>query len=141
MIEINNKTGVKIDIKLVKKITEIFFVYYKIRNKNISIAFIGDVVMRRLNKRYRGKDNITDVLSFRGDGDDLGEILINYAQIKRQAKKYSKSVKEELIFILVHGLLHLLGYKDENEKEKNKMEDLGEEFIFYMTRNRKQLKK
>ena len=133
MIEINNRTKAKIDIKLIKKVTEKFFAYYKIKNKELSIAFIGDMVMRRLNKRYRGKDRPTDVLSFRGNGNDLGEILIDYAQIKRQAKKYSKSVKEELIFILVHGLLHLIGYEDETKNGKIKMKKLGEEFIFYMS--------
>ena len=137
MIEINNRTKAKIDIKLIKKVTEKFFAYYKIKNKELSIAFIGDMVMRRLNKRYRGKDRPTDVLSFRGNGNDLGEILIDYAQIKRQAKKYSKSVKEELIFILVHGLLHLIGYEDETKNGKIKMEKLGEEFIFYMSSKRK----
>ena len=131
MIEINNKTRAKIDIKLIKKITEKFFVYYKIENKNISIAFVGDMLMSRLNDKYRGKNKPTDILSFNGEGSDFGEIIINYAQIKRQTKKYSKSVKEELIFILVHGLLHLLGYEDESEEGKKSMEALGKKFIFH----------
>lgn len=126
MIEINNKTRAKIDIKLIKKITEKFFVYYKIENKNISIAFVGDMLMSRLNDKYRGKNKPTDILSFNGEGSDFGEIIINYAQIKRQTKKYSKSVKEELIFILVHGLLHLLGHEDESEKGRKEMEKIGE---------------
>ncbi|MCK4539694.1 rRNA maturation RNase YbeY [Candidatus Parcubacteria bacterium] len=140
MIEINNKTKAKIDIKLIKKITEDFFSYYKIKNKELSIAFIGDAVMSRLNKQYRGKDKPTDILSFRGEGDELGEIIIDYAQIKRQAKKYSKSVKEELIFILVHGLLHLIGYEDETENGKRKMKKLGKEFIFHTSSEYKQFK-
>ena len=137
MIEINNKTRAKIDIKLIKKTTEIFFNYYKIKNKELSIAFIGDTVMRRLNKQYRGKDMATDVLSFCGNGNDFGEVLIDYAQIKRQAKKYSKSTEEELIFILVHGLLHLIGYEDETKNGKIKMKKLGEEFIFHMSSKHK----
>jgi len=129
MIEINNKTKAKIDIKLIRKISENFFSYYKIKNKELSIAFIGDITMRQLNKQYRGKNKPTDVLSFCGDGDDLGEILIDYAQIKRQARKYSKSVKEELIFILVHGLLHLIGYEDETKKGRINMEKTGNKFV------------
>ena len=140
MIEINNKTRAKINIKLIKKITEEFLAYYKIKNKELSIAFIGDTTMHRLNKQYRGKDKPTDVLSFNGDGDEQGAILIDYAQNKRQAKEYSKSAEEELIFILVHGLLHLIGYEDKTKNNKIKMNKLGEEFIFHTSDRRKQLK-
>src|SRR3989339_280720 len=59
----------------------------------------------------------------------LGEVLINYNQIKRQAKKYSSSIKEELLFILVHGLLHLLGYEDDTEKGREKMNALADNFF------------
>ena len=129
MIEINNKTKAKIDIKLIKKITEKFFAYYKIENKDVSIAFVGDRVMTRLNNKYRGKNKPTDILSFPGDEYDFGEIIIDYAQIKRQSGKFSKSVKDELIFILTHGLLHLLGYEDKTAKEKINMEKTGNKFV------------
>ena len=128
MIEINNKTRTKININLIKKVSQSFLDYYKI-NKNLSIAFVGDKLIRKLNNQYRGKDRITDILSFDGEEEDLGEIIINYAQIKRQAKKYSKSVQDELVFILVHGLLHLIGYDDQNEKERNIIIKKGEDFI------------
>lgn len=129
MIEINNKTKAKINAGLVKRTTEKFFTCYKIKNKNISIAFVGDTVMARLNKEYRRKNYPTDILSFAGEGDELGEIIIDYAQIKRQAKKFSLPVESELIFILVHGLLHLIGYDDETEDARSKMMELGENLI------------
>ena len=128
MIEINNKTRSKIDLILVEKIAEEFLKFYKIKSKEVSIAFVGDTVIRRLNKKYRGYDRITDVLSFKGE-EELGEIIIDYSQIKRQAKKFSGTVKEELVFILVHGLLHLIGYRDDTENGKRKMEGLGKKFI------------
>jgi len=128
MIEINNKTKTEIDIALIKNISQSFLKYYKLK-KNLSIAFVGDIVIKKLNKQYRGKDRVTDILSFDGDDDDLGEIIIDLAQIKRQAKKYSKSFQEELIFILVHGLLHLIGYDDQNEKEREIIIKKGEDFI------------
>ena len=128
MIEINNKTRSKINIALVKHVAEKFLNYYKI-NKNISIAFVGDTVIKKLNKNYRGKDKITDILSFDGEGEDLGEIVINYMQIKRQSRKYSKTVQDELVFILVHGLLHLIGYDDQTEKTRKVIIKKGEDFI------------
>ena len=90
---------------------------------------VGDKTIRKLNKIYRHKDKTTDILSFDGEDDFLGEIIINYAQIKRQAKKFNNTVKKELMFILAHGLLHLIGYDDKDEKGRLKMEKLGNEFI------------
>jgi len=60
---------------------------------------------------------------------DLGEIIINPAQIKRQAKENNNSFQQELIFVLVHGLLHLAGYDDKTEKDRLAMIGLGEKFI------------
>jgi len=158
MIEINNTTKTKIENKLIRKVSERFLLKYKLKNRELSIAFIGDKKIRELNSLYRKKDKITDVLSFsnifpltkgepkgvlsfsnifpltkgepKGVLDNfLGEILINPNQIKRQAKDNNNTFKQELIFILVHGLLHLVGYTDETEKKRLKMIKLGEEFI------------
>jgi len=97
--------------------------------RDVSIVFVGDVRMQALNKAYRHKDKVTDILSFDGDRDLFGEIIIDYAQIKRQAKIFSKSVKDELVFILIHGLLHLQGYDDKTEKGRLEMEKLGEKYV------------
>ena len=129
MIEINNRTRSKVDTKLVRIVTEKFFKHYKLGNKEVSIAFVGDITIKRLNKNYLHKSHATDVMAFPGDGKYFGEIIIDYAQVKRQAKKYSGSIKEELIFILVHGLLHLLGHEDKTKKGTAEMERLGKEFI------------
>ena len=129
MVDISNKTRSRIDLALTKRIADRFLREHKVGKKEISIVFVGDVVMRRLNKEYRKKDKTTDVLSFIGEDDFLGEIIISYQQIKRQSKLYKNSVRQELIFILTHGLLHLLGHEDETEKGRKKMEKLGEEFI------------
>ena len=131
MVEINNRTRSKINTKLVKKTVLQFLKYFKIKKEDVSIAFIGDTKMKSLNKIYRGYDKITDVLSFpeTEENDYLGEVIINYSQIKRQTNKYSPSIQEELLFILAHGLLHLLGYEDETEKGKNKMYKLADQFF------------
>jgi probable rRNA maturation factor len=148
MIEVNNTTKFKINKKLIIKTAELFLASRRKQKKDLSIAFIGDAKMRQLNLQYRQKDKTTDVLSFSGeppllfkeglgggsrggsgDGSDFGEILINPAQIKRQAKENKNTMQAELIFILVHGLLHLAGYDDETEKDRLKMIKLGEEFI------------
>ena len=129
MIEINNTTKVKLDKKTIQKVTEKFLQAYKINKQDVSLAFVSDEKMHELNKQYRKKDKTTDVLSFSGEGDFLGEIIINPKQIKRQAKENKNTFQAELIFILVHGLLHLVGYDDETEKARLKMIKLGEKFI------------
>ena len=139
MVDINNKTKSKINLSLVKKTVNKFLQSHKLTKKEISVAFVGEARMQELNKRYRKKDKVTDVLSFSGENNFLGEIIINYPQIKRQArqfgeqaKKFSNKVDEELVFILVHGLLHLIGYDDKTETGRIKMEKLGNDFIKFI---------
>jgi probable rRNA maturation factor len=128
-VEINNRTKNKIDLVLVKRVAGKFL---EIKNKkkfNVSVAFVNDNEIKKLNKRYRKIDKVTDILSFSGEENFLGEIIMSYAQIKRQAKKFGNKPKDELIFILVHGLLHLLGYDDETEEKRLEMIKFGDEFI------------
>lgn len=88
----------------------------------VSVAFVSEAEIRRLNRQYRGKDKVTDVLSFNLDeGDLLGEILLCYPQARRQAKELRHGVREELLFLLVHGLLHLHGFDHERPKDAARM--------------------
>ncbi|MDD4412566.1 MAG: rRNA maturation RNase YbeY [Patescibacteria group bacterium] len=135
MIDILNKTKTNIQIKLARQAGEAVLKKYKKSQADVSVVFIGDTLMRKMNKAWRKKDKITDVLSFRSEDsigpndNSLGEIFIDYAQIKRQALKMKHSVKYELVFIVVHGFLHLLGYDDKTELESKKMLKLGEDII------------
>jgi len=121
--------------KAIEKI--VFFVLHQLNIVgSISINYIGDVRMRTLNRIYRGKDRTTDVLSFaaqEGDmcipHDDLGDIFISVKQIERQAKEFRVSYKEESARMLVHGILHLLGYDHVKAVEAKKMFGLQEQFL------------
>ncbi len=87
----------------------------------LSVLFSGDRTMRTLNRRYRGMDRTTDVLSFalrEGPFADLqpeflGDIVISVPVAERQARERGHSLGREIEFLLVHGLLHLLGYDHE----------------------------
>jgi len=129
MVEINNKTRSKINLKKVKQTTEKFLKYYRKEKYNVSIAFVGDITIKKLNEQYRRINKITDVLTFHGENHFLGEVIIDYARIKRQAVKFQTTNTKELIFILVHGLLHLIGYNDDTDKEAEEMDKLGHQFI------------
>lgn len=123
-ILINNLTKNKISKKRIFFVFSKFALKYKIK-EDVSLAIISDNKMREINKVYRGFDATTDVLSF----EDMNEIIISYNQIKRQAKEFKKSFQSEFDFILVHGLLHLIGFKDEKENDRLKMIKLGESFL------------
>ena len=104
--------------QLVRKILTRF----KSLNKSLSIQFVSEKKIRELNKKYRGVDNVTDVLSFGLEtGEDLGDIFICYPQIKKQAKFFEVTAKEEIARMLAHGVLHLLGFEHENKKQEIKM--------------------
>ena len=128
-IDVANKTRTKININLVRKVSEQFLKRYKKYKLDLSVVFVGDRRIQVINKTYRGYNKVTDLLSFEGEEEFFGELIIDYAQVRRQAKYFNNSVKEELIFILVHGLFHLLGYEDKTEREEEKMIRLGEIFI------------
>ncbi len=101
----------------------------------VEIIIVGDKEIKQLNRTYRGKDKITDVLSFAWQEDGsvptniLGQIYICYPQIKRQAKTWRVTAKEEFARMLVHGLLHLVGYDHGDEKDSQKMFGLQEKIV------------
>ncbi|MBI5399369.1 rRNA maturation RNase YbeY [Candidatus Saganbacteria bacterium] len=77
----------------------------------INLSFVSDEEMRGLNRRFRKKDKPTDVLSFLMDEDGiLGDLVISTETTKRNAKKYGVSYKTEVKRLVIHGVLHLLGY-------------------------------
>jgi probable rRNA maturation factor len=93
----------------------------------LSVAFVGDDRMRELNRDWRGKDATTDVLSFsqlEGEplGDTmLGDVVISVPVLERQAADGGWTVDEELARLLLHGVLHLLGFDHENDEDARAM--------------------
>lgn len=137
MIELINLIGDKKYNAWLKKVGE--KVAKDLKTKRlISVILVGDKKIRELNRQYRKKDKVTDVLSF-GDWhspDFLGEIVISLPQIKRQARQYGVSVKEELARMLVHGLLHLRGWDHERSRvEEKRMIKKQESIMKHVTHN------
>jgi probable rRNA maturation factor len=98
----------------------------------LSIALVDDATIRGLNRDYRDKDRTTDVLAFsmregevlasRIDGPPLlGDVIISVPTASRQARKNKKPLREELTMLLAHGLLHLLGYDHQTDKQEVEM--------------------
>lgn len=93
----------------------------------VSVALVGDHEMRPLNARYRKKNKTTDVLSFPADPSMpskaalLGDVIISVEQARRQAKERKISLKIEMVTLLIHGILHLLGYDHERSQRQAKV--------------------
>jgi probable rRNA maturation factor len=102
------------------------------RPLEVSIVLANDDLLRILNNEYRGKDSATNVLTFANiDGEDveipgepyhLGDIVLSYHTINREAIEQEKFFTDHFTHILVHGVLHVLGYDHQNEDEATVME-------------------
>lgn len=98
----------------------------------VSLSWVDDERMRELNATWRGIDRVTDVLSFEcddpasgADGEEaveLGDIVLAPAQIARQAPGFGNTPEDECRLMLVHGMLHLLGYDHIEDDEAEEME-------------------
>ena len=93
--------------------------------QEFAVVVASDAALRRANKQFRHQSSTTDVLSF-PDGEDgrLGDILISAGRAKRQASNFGHSVEQELKILVLHGLLHLMGY--DHETNGNRMEQIEE---------------
>jgi len=133
-----NTTDEKIDFSEVDSVIKFACKHLNIENPLLNIVIVDNEKIREINKEYRNKDAVTDVISFAfeevkdvnyEDVRFLGEIYISYERCKEQAKDYGHSVRREFCYLAVHGLLHLLGYDHMTEEDKKVMRALEEEIL------------
>jgi probable rRNA maturation factor len=92
----------------------------------LSLVFVGDPMIRRVNRDYRGIDQSTDVLSFSyvdepHSGGVIGEIFVAPSYAGRQAEEAGTGLAEELVRLSLHGLLHVLGYDHDTSQTRRRM--------------------
>jgi rRNA maturation RNase YbeY len=122
MIEINNLTNFAVDKKVFSTVAKKVLLGENRGTETLSLAFIGKREMQKINKKYRGKNKPTDVLSFGNvpcsmfhvPSEGLGEIIICPEVVKEK--------KEEMLEVFVHGILHLCEY--DHEKSKKQAEEM-----------------
>jgi probable rRNA maturation factor len=109
----------------------------------VSVTFVTNERIREINREYRNKDAVTDVISFAleelGEGEVelvgadiprvLGDIIISIAKAEEQAEEYGHSFMREFGFLAVHGFLHLLGYDHMTEEDEREMFTLQKEIL------------
>ncbi len=133
-----NTTNEEVDIKELDKIIQFACKHMKVENPLLNIIIVDNEKIREINREYRNKDAVTDVISFAfeevsdfkySDIRFLGEIYISYERCVSQAADYGHSVKREFCYLAVHGLLHLLGYDHMTDEDKKEMRTLEEEIL------------
>ena len=148
----NRQEEIKVDEALetfVVQVVEEVIAYEQCEEEfEVSISFVNNQEMRSLNKEYRNIGKETDVLSFplvefieeelNTEDEDaeyieeeiaLGDIVISMEKAVEQSEEYGHSFKRELAFLLVHGMLHLLGYDHDEEASEGEMFDKQEEIL------------
>ena len=127
----NSQSKIKIDKRMIRSTVLKILKTLNCADKEISLSFVDDEKIKQLNKQYLGKDKATNVLSFsllEGEYGNinpqiLGDIIISVETAQRDALYGKLTINQEIDFLIIHGILHLLGYNHENttEKETKKM--------------------
>lgn len=127
-IEIINQTKSKIPKKFISDWTKHIYKNLKKQKvlkteKDLIVVFVTTAKMKKLNSQFRGKNKPTDILSFDPiEESSLGELVLCLPVLKKQSKEHDLSLNHEIGYMLIHGILHLLGYDHEtSKKDANKM--------------------
>ena len=115
-----------IDCALLESQGESILLFLGCENQELSVLLANDRRIRTLNKKYRGEDRATDVLSFSQNEEEnkpnshlMGDVVISTVTAKRQAAEHGLTLEEEIVLLLIHGILHLLGFDHERSDEES----------------------
>jgi probable rRNA maturation factor len=107
---------------------------------SLSIVLVDDDAIQELNSRFLHRDKPTDVMAFPLEDEAegvWGEVYVSEERAAAQARTYGVSLKEEMARLVVHGMLHLLGYDDGDETARNAMRDREDMYLNRLIRNRR----
>ncbi len=123
----------KIDYKEISGIARKVIASESAKSKFLDIIYCNDSLITKLNNMFLSKNNTTDVMAFNLDDnakkDYLGEVYINLMQARRQSMVFEVDYFEEVKRLTIHGILHLLGYNDNDNKNRLKMWSRQESYL------------
>ncbi|MDE2762790.1 MAG: rRNA maturation RNase YbeY [Gemmatimonadota bacterium] len=124
-VHVNAPEGVRVPRRLLRRAVRRTLRREGVLRGELSVTFMDDPGVAELHGRYRGRPEVTDVLSFalhREGEDPLGDVYVGYAQALRQAADAGVDPEEELVRLAVHGALHVLGYRHPEGPERGQCE-------------------
>ena len=117
-------------VPLMRKTADFVLKSEKIKKYNINFTQISDISIKRMNRKYRKVNRITDVISFLVDENlFMGDIYISDIRPKKNAKKYGLTYQQEICYLVIHSILHLEGYTDYTPENKKKMFSKQDKFF------------
>lgn len=138
-IDISNLSKTRVNISRLKDCASRVLVRLNKENSNLSVVLADDMFVRKLNKKYRGHNSPTDVLAFsmlEGEHNsvdqtccELGDVIISVQTAKKQAREYKHPLEKEIILLLIHGILHLLGFDHIKINDETEMKTLEKMFL------------
>ncbi len=124
---------VKLKEKSILKLVSMVMKSEDIKTAEILLIFTTDNVLMELKKKYFNQEHYTDVIAFRlndyNEDKVEGEIYISVPQVRKNEKQYNQEFNNELSIIIIHGILHLLNYKDKTPQEKIMMTKKEDYFL------------
>lgn len=135
MIEINNLTNFAVDKTFFTGVAKKVLKGENKERENVSVAFVSLAEIQKLNKKYRKKDKPTDVLSFEKVSnfkEEFSEVVICPVVVREQAKDSKLPLKKELAKMMIHGILHNLGY--DHELSKSEEERMFKKQDYYLSK-------
>ncbi len=135
MIFLSTELNSNLDLTIIEKKSYKILTFLSLEDKDLSILFVDDKRIKELNLQFRGIDKVTDVLSFsQNEGvlnlsNMLGDVVISLEQAKRQAPLSNNSYEQEVLYLIIHSVLHLIGYDHYNDIE-SKIMRAKEKLIF-----------
>ena len=136
MIEINNLTNFAVDKTFFMGVAKKVLKGENRERENLSVAFVTPEEIQKLNKKYRKKDKPTDVLSFEKVShfkDEFSEVVICPYVVRENSQDSKLSLKKELAKVLIHGILHVLGYDHETSELQAEAMENREKHYFAKT--------
>ena len=122
----------QVDSRFIRRVARTVLAGEKVDNAEISLAFVDNLTIQTLNRRYLSHDGPTDVLSFplgHGKRGLAGELVIGAEVAKSVADTHGHDVQAELALYTIHGLLHLCGYNDETKADAAEMSQRERHFL------------
>ncbi len=129
--EVLNKVNARVGISQSEKLLQALLKGFKTHNRVkralkddsvVRVVFVGAREAKKLNRQFRAKHYVPDVLSFEaGAGGGLGDIVLCYPRVKADALKHGLSFSKQRDYLIIHGFLHLLGYDHQNLKDERRM--------------------
>ncbi len=123
---VNQQRRVRVDLKALSKFLPPLSRATRVSPERFAVALVSDRRIAALNRRYRHRAGATDVLSFPASGNGyLGDVVVSAETARRQARRLGHSLTEEVQLLMLHGLLHLMGYDHERDNGRMNRRELA----------------